>query len=62
LFHPEEDRERSKILMDVLDKINRQGRGHLFFAAQGVTPQWSMKREFLSPAYTTNWNSLPKVY
>jgi len=62
LFHPEEDRERSKNLMDVLDKINRQGRGHLFFAAQGVTPQWSMKREFLSPAYTTNWNSLPKVY
>ncbi|MBJ7550107.1 translesion error-prone DNA polymerase V subunit UmuC [Marinomonas ostreistagni] len=62
LFYPEEDRERSKNLMDVLDKINRQGRGHLFFAAQGVTPQWSMKREFLSPAYTTNWNSLPKVY
>ena len=62
LFHPEEDRERSKNLMGVLDKINRQGRGHLFFAAQGVTPQWSMKREFLSPAYTTNWNSLPKVY
>ena len=62
LFYPEEDRERSKNLMGVLDKINRQGRGHLFFAAQGVTPQWSMKREFLSPAYTTNWNSLPKVY
>lgn len=62
LFHPEEDRERSKNLMGVLDKINRQGRGHLFFAAQGITPQWSMKREFLSPAYTTNWNSLPKVY
>ncbi|MEC8080268.1 MAG: translesion error-prone DNA polymerase V subunit UmuC [Pseudomonadota bacterium] len=62
LFYPEEDRERSKNLMGVLDKINRQGRGHLFFAAQGVTHQWYMKREFLSPEYTTNWNSLPKVY
>ncbi|MBU2237545.1 MAG: DUF4113 domain-containing protein, partial [Gammaproteobacteria bacterium] len=24
--------------------------------------QWTMKREHLSPAYTTNWEELPKVW
>jgi len=45
----------------VVDKINHSGLGNVFFAAQGVTPQWSMKREHLSPAYTTRWSDLKVV-
>jgi len=52
---------KSKQLMTVLDHINHSGVGNLFFAAQGVTPQWSMKREHLSPCYTTRWKDLPLV-
>jgi DNA polymerase V len=56
----------SQALMSTLDKINRQGKSKLFFAGQGVknssgTKSWVMKREHLSPAYTTNWNDLLKV-
>ncbi len=47
-------------LMQVLDVINRRG-GRVFFAAQGVGGGWSMKREHLSPAYTTRWEDLPGV-
>ncbi|MCT7051728.1 DUF4113 domain-containing protein, partial [Salmonella enterica] len=25
----------------------------------GIAPDWQMKREMLSPAYTTRWNDLP---
>jgi DNA polymerase V len=52
--------------MSTLDKINRQGKSKLFFAGQGVknspgTKNWVMKREHLSPAYTTNWADILKV-
>jgi DNA polymerase V len=55
-------RHHSKALMGVMDTINHSGLGHVFFASQGVSPQWSMKREHLSPAYTTKWDDLPKVW
>jgi DNA polymerase V len=29
--------------------------------AEGITKSWGMKREHLSPAYTTNWKELPIV-
>jgi DNA polymerase V len=52
----------SKALMNAVDKINHSGLGNVFFASQGVSPQWAMKREHLSPAYTTRWEELPKVW
>ena len=52
----------SKALMGVMDKINRSGMCQVFFASQGVSLQWAMKREHLSPAYTTKWDDLPKVW
>ena len=52
----------SQALMSVVDRINHSGRGTVFFASQGVTPTWSMKRNYLSPAYTTRWNELAKVF
>ncbi|GAB3483455.1 translesion error-prone DNA polymerase V subunit UmuC [Marinomonas epiphytica] len=61
LFHNTPPSGASK-LMQVIDTINQSGLGNVFFAAQGVTPQWSMKREYLSPAYTTKWKDIPSVW
>ncbi|MEQ3692983.1 MAG: translesion error-prone DNA polymerase V subunit UmuC [Thalassolituus sp.] len=52
---------RSPKLMSLLDKLNQQQPTSLLFARQGMQHAWSMKREFLSPAYTTHWGDLPKV-
>ena len=62
LFRADNTNINSKALMNVIDKINHSGLGNVFFASQGVSPQWSMKREHLSPAYTTRWDELPKVF
>ncbi|NLU99711.1 DNA polymerase V subunit UmuC [Marinomonas sp. UCMA 3892] len=62
LFRADNTKINSKALMNVVDKINHSGLGNVFFASQGVSPQWAMKREHLSPAYTTNWEELSKVW
>lgn len=61
LFDECRQRADTKSLMSVLDKINRGGKGRVFFAGQGIRKDWSMKREHLSPAYTTRWPDIPKV-
>ena len=49
-------------LMKVYDGINRRyGKDTLFLAAQGVEQKWSMRRDLLTPQYTTQWGSLPKI-
>ncbi|EHC81945.1 Error-prone repair protein UmuC [Salmonella enterica subsp. enterica serovar Rubislaw str. A4-653] len=45
--------------MKVLDGINHSGLGKVWFAGRGIAPEWQMKRELLSPAYTTRWAELP---
>ncbi|MBL3525078.1 DUF4113 domain-containing protein [Serratia plymuthica] len=30
-----------------------------WFAGQGINKAWAMRRELLSPAYTTRWNDIP---
>ncbi|PYF84621.1 DNA polymerase V [Marinomonas alcarazii] len=62
LFRADSTKSNSKALMSVVDKINHSGLGNVFFASQGVLPQWAMKREHLSPRYTTKWDELPKVW
>jgi len=58
LFNPSKDNVQ---LMGVIDSVNqRYGTCSLFFAAQGVDEPWSMRRELLTPQYTTNWRHLPK--
>lgn len=59
LFDEVQPRERSEQLMQVLDSINHSGLGKVWFAGRGIAPEWQMKREMLSPAYTTRWNDLP---
>ena len=61
LFDDISTRSNSQQLMSVLDTINQSGAGKVFFAGQGLKKDWSMKREHLSPAYTTRWDQLPRV-
>lgn len=59
LFDDVQPRERSEELMKVLDGINHSGLGKIWFAGRGIAPEWQMKREMLSPAYTTKWTDIP---
>lgn len=57
--------QRSQALMAVMDTINRSGKGRVWLAGRGVKagPEcvWSMRRAYLSPAYTTRVSDLPRV-
>lgn len=61
LFDDARSRPKAKALMAVLDRINHSGKGRVFLASQGTQKHWQMKRERLSPAYTTCWSDLPCV-
>lgn len=64
MFDEYQPRNGSDKLMQVMDSINNSGRAKLWFAGQGTQQVWSMKRELLSPAYTTRLSDLPhaRVY
>ena len=59
LFDDNAPRADSDALMTLLDKLNKQGRGTLYFAGQGVQQAWQMKRQMLSPCYTTRLSDIP---
>ncbi|MBK0032762.1 Y-family DNA polymerase [Erwinia sp. S43] len=62
LFDDNAPRQNSAKLMEVLDHLNaKNGRGALYFAGQGIQTNWQMKREMLSPRYTTRYDDLLKV-
>ncbi|EMH9206355.1 TPA: Y-family DNA polymerase [Klebsiella michiganensis] len=62
LFDDNAPRQNSEKLMEVLDHLNaKDGRGTLYFAGQGIQTVWQMKREMLSPRYTTRYSDLLKV-
>ncbi len=61
LFDDIAPRADSEALMALMDKLNKQGRGTLYFAGQGIQQAWKMKREMLSPCYTTRITDLPIV-
>lgn len=61
LFDEAYKRPNSDKLMATLDAVNRSKLGHVFLARQGMSNAWQMKREYLSPAYTTRWEDLVKV-
>ncbi|MDC0057502.1 Y-family DNA polymerase [Alphaproteobacteria bacterium] len=53
------DRPRTDSLMKSLDEINyRYGGSTLRLAAEGVKKSWLMRREKVSPCYTTNFDQL----
>lgn len=61
LFDENKPQANSEALMRVLDGLNQSGKANLFFAGQGIQKSWSMKREMLSPSYTTKYSDLPLV-
>ena len=49
-------------LMKCLDNVNhRYGDGTLKIATEGHHEKWQMRREFLSPQYTSQWRDIPKI-
>lgn len=62
LFAPEQP-VRTERLMSTLDAINsRWGRGTLQPGRISKATEWAMRRDMLSPAYTTCWDGLLKVH
>ncbi|NCH55516.1 DUF4113 domain-containing protein [Cronobacter muytjensii] len=49
----------SEALMSLMDKLTQQGRGTFYFAGQDIQQAWQMKREMLSPCYTTRLADVP---
>ena len=61
IFSYAEASRRDK-LYEAVDKINKQfGRKALFQLAEGVLRPWTMKRDHLSPKYTTDGTQIPEV-
>jgi DNA polymerase V len=49
-------------LMLAMDKLNgRYGRGSIRLGLAGKDADWRMRRENLSPSFTTKWDDLAKV-
>ncbi|MBU4485996.1 MAG: Y-family DNA polymerase, partial [Candidatus Delongbacteria bacterium] len=46
----------------VIDSINKKwGNNSLFIASAGIRRKWTMRRQFTSPHYTTDWNEILKI-
>lgn len=61
LFDEDGPRPHSAALMAVVDHINHTGKGRVWFAGRGTDSRagWQMKRDMLSPAWTTRWSDIP---
>ena len=60
LFHGDEG--RSVQLMETNDMLNRlYGRNSVFFGSSGIGGQWRMRRDRMTPRFTTCWEELPVV-
>lgn len=55
--------EKSAKLMNVMDQLNQKyGRNTVSVFLVGSKKSWSMKRENISPCYTTKWQDIPIAY
>ncbi|KPD01944.1 translesion error-prone DNA polymerase V subunit UmuC [Moellerella wisconsensis] len=61
MFSTRKPFKNSDKLMKTIDTINNSSLGKVWFAAKGGDSGYQMKREMLSPAYTTNFDELPVV-
>jgi DNA polymerase V len=59
LFDEQPPRAGSEQLMKAVDGINHSGLGKIWFAGQGINKAWAMRRELLSPCYTTRLRDIP---
>ncbi|MDQ8038776.1 MAG: Y-family DNA polymerase [Rickettsiella sp.] len=57
------DYQKADSLMKVIDSTNKAFGSHtVFFASQGTQQSWSMRSQYRSPAYTTNWREIVRVF
>jgi DNA polymerase V len=59
--HPKIGNEQSERLMAVMDRVNRQSKTKIVIARNAGAAAYTMRREHLSPAYTTDWENLQLV-
>ena len=60
LFMPDNSKPE---LMKCLDTINnRYGQGTLKLGSEGKSENFKMRREFLSPQFTSKWKDIPKIH
>lgn len=59
LFSPSSDNPKLMACMDVIN--SRYGRSTVHLAAKGFEQKFAMRRQFLSPQYTTKWSDIPKI-
>ena len=56
------DDARSVKRMRAIDELNKRfGRGTVGFGTAGERQRWGLRREFISPRYTTVWDELLRV-
>ena len=61
-FQPTYLDDNRKIIMDCMDEINgKMGSHRITYASAGIKKPWQMKREKLTPSYTTSWEHIPVV-
>jgi DNA polymerase V len=49
-------------LMKCYDNVNhRYGSGAIEVAVAEKNDKWAMRRNFLSPSYTSRWSEIPKI-
>lgn len=61
-FQPTYLDDHRKVIMDCMDDINeKMGPHKLTYASAGIKKPWQMKREKLTPSYTTSWKHIPVV-
>ena len=62
MFSEQQPRANADALMSALDSINQSGKGKVWFAGQGARDSaWQMKRNMLSPRYTTRFAEILTV-
>ena len=62
LFADTASEEKDDRLSKALDKINaKYGRGTIFHLSEGIAKPWQMRRDMLTPNYTTSWSQIPVV-
>ena len=59
LFSSGYGNDKKQNLMQAIDSINDKfGNDKVFFASNGIKQTWQMKREILTPRYTTRWDEI----
>ena len=62
LFVPADKLQKSKRIMQAVDKINTQmGRNTVYFSSCGRQQGWARKEQWSSPRYTTRWEELLRI-